>query len=95
MHRPVFPVEGTRNDFWHISLEGEYYYDDQPADPPESVLEKFSQHDADGWHPECVICEDYIERDGTHPSPIICGGNVFYPEPYRPATLSDDEEIPF
>ena len=58
-HRPSFASRTIRNAFWNVSLDGEMCLDDQPSTyPPDWVIAASAEHDRDGSHPDCVICQN-------------------------------------
>jgi len=63
-HRPSFASRTIRNAFWNVSLDGEMCLDDQPSTyTPDWVIAASAEHDRDGFHPDCVICQSNARRE--------------------------------
>ena len=57
-HRPSFASYCDPNSFYAIAPDGSLTFDGEPmAYTPDWVARATAQHDRDGSHPDCVICQ--------------------------------------
>jgi len=57
-HRPSFKSYCDPNSFYAIAPDGTLTFDGEPmAYTPDWVARVTAQHDRDGSHPDCVICQ--------------------------------------
>lgn len=59
-HRPSF--DNGKNCFWTLTRGGDFALDGCVFLPPSEMIAKFQLHRRDGYHPDCVICQQKAQE---------------------------------
>ena len=91
-HRASFPIPNENNEFYIESIQG-WIGDTRTENVAHTLTAemkaKFTFHLANGYHPDCVICQSIT--DAPHTRHIISGGEVLE---INPGDMPDNN-IPF